>query len=43
MTFLASIPAVLLYGPMLDDPEFILGAGELEGLPILLAIFGGTG
>ena len=28
VTFIASIPAVILYGPMLDDSSFILGSGS---------------
>jgi hypothetical protein len=27
ITFITSIPALLLYGPLLDNPNFILGAG----------------
>jgi hypothetical protein len=27
LTFVASIPAVLLYGPVLSDPNYVLGAG----------------
>jgi Domain of unknown function (DUF4386) len=27
LTFLFSIPAVLLYGPILDDPNYIVGTG----------------
>ena len=27
VTFVASIPAVVLYGPVLHDPNYILGAG----------------
>jgi hypothetical protein len=27
VTFITSIPAVLLYDPLLNDPNFILGAG----------------
>src|SRR5919197_3128890 len=27
ITFVTSIPAVLLYDPLLNDPDFILGAG----------------
>src|SRR3954464_12195840 len=27
ITFVTSIPAVLLYDPLLNDPNFILGAG----------------
>lgn len=27
ITFLASIPALLLYGPLLDHPDYVLGAG----------------
>jgi hypothetical protein len=30
LTFAASIPALALYGPVLDDPDFILGAGGGE-------------
>lgn len=27
ITFITSIPALLLYGPVLDDPKYIIGAG----------------
>lgn len=44
ITFITSIPALLLYGPVLDNPDYILGAGA-DGriqlgafLEILLAI-----
>lgn len=32
ITFLAAIPAVLLYRPLLDDPAWVLGAGSESGV-----------
>jgi hypothetical protein len=38
VTFLASIPAVLLYGPVLDETDFILGSGGDLGVSLGAAL-----
>jgi len=51
ITFVTSIPALILYGPVLNDPNYVVGAGAADSqiffaafLEIILAISGiGTG
>ncbi len=34
ITFVASIPAVLLYGPVLSDPNYVIGSGADARIPL---------